>query len=121
MRYVRPNKTCPANDFLNGMAPKIRKRFAGQFDAITKTGEGYINNQRFRPVTGADQTLWEFREDDHRLYCFKKSVPPNSVIIVLFSGWIERRSVKSGKEKRQIRVAQFIYREFINEHEGGSI
>lgn len=36
--YVRQNNTCPANDFLNGIAPKMRNRFAGQFDALTKIG-----------------------------------------------------------------------------------
>lgn len=72
-------------------------------------------------MTGADRTLWEFKEDNYRLYCFRKLVPPNSVIIVLFSGWVERRSHSSGNEKRKIKVAQFIYREFIDEYEGGSI
>jgi hypothetical protein len=121
VKYVRPNKRCPANDFLGDIESKMRKRFDMQFDAISKTGATYINSQRFRPLQGAGKPLWEFKEHDHRLYCFRKVEPPNAVIIVLFSGWIKQKSGKTDKENREIEHAHLIYSEFINEYEGGKV
>lgn len=99
----------------------MRKRFAGQFDAISKQGATYVNNQRFKQPQGKGKPLWEFKEHDHRLYCFRKVEPPNSVIIVLFSGWIKQKSGKTDREVREIEHALLIYQEFITEYEGGSV
>jgi hypothetical protein len=99
----------------------MRKRFNGQFDAISKTGATYIISQRFKPLMGAGKPLWEFKEHDHRLYCFRKVEPPNSVIIVLFCGWIKQKAGKTDRENREIQHAQLIYSEFINEYEGGRV
>jgi hypothetical protein len=121
VKYVRQNGKCPAHDFLSGIEQKMRKRFNGQFDAITKVGASYVNNQRFTPLRNNGKPLWEFKEHDHRLYCFRKVEPPDKVVIVLFSGWIKQKSGKTNKEDREIEHAQLILEEFMKEYEGGSI
>jgi hypothetical protein len=120
-KYVRQNGKCPAREFLDGIEQKMRKRFEGQFDALTKIGAEYINGQRFTPLRGQGKPLWEFKEHDHRIYCFRRVVPPNKVDIILFSGWIKQKSGKTNKEGREIERAQLIMEEFLKEYEGGYI
>ena len=121
VKYVRPNGRCPTKDFLDAIDHKMRKRFYGQFDALTKVGATYVNNERFRPLHKAGKPLWEFKEHDHRLYCLRTVEPPDAVAIVLFSGWIKQKSGKTEVEDREIDHALLIYGEFMDEYKGGKI
>lgn len=114
-KYVRPNGRRPAHDFLTEIDPKMRKKFAGQFDALTKMGANYVNNQRFIPLHKDGKPLWEFKEHDHRLYCLRTVEPPNVIVVVLFSGWVKQKVGQTDKEDREIERAKFIYEEFIAE------
>jgi len=117
---VRVNGRCPANDFIDQLDSKMGKKFAGQFDALTKTGANYVNDQRFRPLRGAGKPLWEFKEHDHRLYCFRK-VLTNAILLVLLSGWIKQKTGRTNKEDREVEHAMGIYNEFMNEYPGGNV
>lgn len=88
---------------------------SGQFDALTKMGARYINSQRFTSLRGVGKPLWEFKEFDHRLYCFRRVIPPNSVVIVLLSGWVKQKKGKTNKEQREIQKAMDLYNEFLSE------
>ena len=113
---MRPiNDRCPAEEFLNALEAKMRKRFMGQFDAVTKQGSGYCNEQRFTPLHGDGKPLWEFKEFDHRLYCRRTVVPPRSITVVLLSGWIKQKKGKSKQEDREIKHAKDLYMELQNE------
>src|SRR5271166_1723150 len=103
--YVRANERCPAEGFLDSLDSKMRKRFAGQFDAVSKMGSEYENHQRFTPLRGSGKPLWEFKEHDHRLYCFRQIREARAVLIVLFSGWIKQKTGKTEKEQREIERA----------------
>jgi hypothetical protein len=94
------------------------KRFNGQFDALTKTGADYCNHQRFRPLTGKGKPLWEFKEHDHRLYCFRRILRANLILVVLFNGWIKDKEGKTDREKREIEKAIDLYTEFSEEFPG---
>jgi membrane-associated protease RseP (regulator of RpoE activity) len=96
----------------------MRKRFAGQFDALTKTGTIYCNSQRFRPLSGRGKPLWEFKEFDHRVYCLRSVTDGGTVDIVLLSGWVKQKEGKSQKEDREIKRAMELYQEFVNERGG---
>ena len=114
--FVRPfNDRCPAEEFLNDLEPGMRKKFMGQFDALTKAGSDYCNNQRFIPLGGDGKPLWEFKEFDHRLYCRRTVVPPRSITVVLLSGWIKQKKGKSKHEDREVKRAQDLYVELQNE------
>lgn len=98
----------------------MRKRFRGQFYALGQIGSEYCNHERFRPLTGDGKPLWEFKEFDHRLYCFRQPTNriPGSVTIVLFNGWIKDKKGKRDEEKREITRAMNLYKEFSQEHPG---
>jgi hypothetical protein len=95
------------------------KKFTGQFDALTKC-PNYCNHQRFRPLSAKGKPLWEFKEHDHRLYCFRKVVA-NMIIVALFNGWVKDKQGKTEKEAREIEKALCLYAEFMNEFPGGVI
>ena len=101
----------------------MRRKFAGQFDAITKTGALYENYQRFRPLRGHGKPLWEFKEFDHRLYCSRKVIQnlQGAVNLVLFNGWVKEKKGKTQKEEREIDKALSLYDEFLNEFPGGNL
>jgi hypothetical protein len=119
-KYERVGGRCPACDFLHGLDSKARKKFAGQFDALVKTGKSYINQQRFKPLIGAGKPLWEFKEFDYRLYCYRH-VDGARVMIVLFSGWIKEKEGRTDRENREITRAQNLCAEFLSEYPGGAI
>src|ERR1039457_1583020 len=119
MKYVRANERCPADSFLDSLDPKMCKRFAGQFDAISKMGSEYENHQRFTPLRGRGKPLWEFKEHDHRLYCFRKIVQANIILVVLFNGWVKDKEGPTDREKREITKALALHAEYTNESRGG--
>lgn len=121
MTYVRANERCPAEDFLNSLDSKMRKRFAGQFDAISKIGSDYENHQRFTPLGGRGKPLWEFKEHDHRLYCIRRVLQAKAILIVLLSGWIKQKRGKTDKEDREIGRAMQLYNDFMNDYPGGNV
>src|SRR5262249_8221290 len=116
--YVRGNGRCPACEFFDEIEPQMRKRFAGQFDALTKIGSAYCNHQRFRPLSGVGKPLWEFKEFDHRVYCSRIQAK-SFLLIVLLSGWIKDKSGRTDKENREIAKALSLYAEFLEERSGG--
>jgi hypothetical protein len=98
------------------------KKFKGQFDALTKTGADYCNYQRFKALSGAGKPLWEFKEFDHRLYCYRQVVIDSKTVrIVLLCGWIKEKRGKTEKEDREITRAHDLYSEFLDEYPGGRI
>jgi len=96
----------------------MQRRFAGQFDCLTKTGAKYCNQQRFWPLHGEGKPLWEFKEADHRLYCIR-IVNKNNIIAVLLNGWVKDKRGKSREEAREIEKAKSLYEEFQREFPGG--
>ena len=96
------------------------KKFYGLFDALTKIGSDYCNHERFRPLHDAGKPLWEFKQHDHRLYCFRHAFE-KSIHVVLFNGWIKEKRGKTEEENRQIVRAKDLYQEFMTEYPGGKI
>jgi hypothetical protein len=94
----------------------MTKKFQGAFHAITVMGGNYINQQRFKPLTGKGKPLWEFKEHDHRLYC-ARIVNGNSVDIVLLCGWCKDKSGKSIEESVNIDKAKLLYEEYLEERD----
>ncbi len=97
------------------------KKFKGQMDALMKQGSDICNSQRFRPLTGKGKPLWEFKEHDHRLYCFRRVLRANLILVVLFSGWVKDKEGKTDKENREIEKALDLYMEFSEEFPGGNL
>ena len=120
VRFGRAGGRCPADDFLSGTQPRMRKRFLGQFDALTKQGPNYCNSQRFTPLHGHGKPLWEFKEHDHRLYC-SRQLYGNYLVVVLLSGWVKDKKGRTDKENREIQKALDVYSEFLAEFPGGNI
>jgi len=116
--YERENGRCPACEFLDEIQGRMQKRFAGQFDALTKIGTSYCNGQRFRPLAGAGKPLWEFKEFDHRLYCHRQ-VFKDMILVVLFNGWIKDKKGRTDRENREIQRARDLYGEFLDESRQG--
>lgn len=83
-------------------------------------GSAFCNQQRFWPLRPPGKPLWEFKEHDHRLYCFRQ---PNqrAVTVVLFNGWIKQKKGKTKQEDREIERAQGYYAEFMHEYPGGNV
>jgi hypothetical protein len=98
----------------------MQKKFKGQFDALTKIGAGYCNQQRFWPLHGNGKPLWEFKEHDHRLYCFR-IVKGSSITVVLFNGWTKDKKGKTEREAREIQRALDVHAEFMEEFPGGNV
>jgi len=92
----------------------MQRKFAGQFDALTKVGPTYCNSQRFRPLGGLGKPLWEFKEFDNRLYC-ARLVVKEKIIVVIFNGWTKDKEGRTAREDREIQRAQVLYEEFLNE------
>lgn len=120
VKYKRLSDRCPACDFFDEIDPKMRKRFSGQFDALTKMGAAYCNHERFTPLHDAGKPLWEFKEHDHRLYCLRQ-VTRNVINVILFNGWIKEKRGRTEREKREIERAKSLYKEFLEEYDGGNI
>lgn len=100
----------------------MRKRFAGQLRSLaTDQGARYCNQQRFKQLHTNGKPLWEFKEADHRVYCFRRVVDNGAVVIVLFNGWVKDKEGKTGKEQREIERALVLYNEFLNEFPGGIV
>lgn len=113
--YTRPGGRCPSRDFHNGCEAKTRRKFEASFEALVKVGSKYENQQRFCPLSGRGQPLWEFKEFDHRIYCARQAYENGSVQIVLLSGWVKDKAGKSAEEDNQIQRAQTLYQEWMNE------
>lgn len=90
------------------------KKFKGSFHALTLMGSDYVNDQRFKPLTGKGKPLWEFKEFDHRLYCVR-TVFGDSVEIVLLNGWSKYKKGKSREEPSQVDRALLLYEEYLAE------
>jgi hypothetical protein len=98
----------------------MKKKLAGQFDALTKMGAKYCNQQRFTALRRNGKPLWEFKEHDHRLYCHR-IVKENRITVVLYNGWIKDKEGKTGKEDREIEKALSLHEEFMQEFPGDNI
>lgn len=99
----------------------MRNRFKGQFHVLTISGAQYHQQQQFRPLSGHGKPLWEFKEHDHRLYCYRKPYEGASVLIVLLNGWVKDKEGKTREEDREIEKAQSLCNEYMNEYPGGNI
>lgn len=98
----------------------MEKKFKGSFDALMKIGATYQIQERFTPLHGAGKPLWEFKEFDHRLYCYRHN-DRNFVYVVLLCGWVKQKRGKTDKEDREITRAQNLRVAFLSEYPGGSI
>ncbi len=90
----------------------MRDKFEGPFAAVTKQGAAFCNPQRFKPLK--TKPLWEFKEHDHRIYCYRKQ-QGTRVDIVLFNGWVKDKPGKTGKEEREIGTALALFGEYTDE------
>jgi hypothetical protein len=97
----------------------MRKRFAGQFDTLTKLGSEYCNQQRFWGLHGSGKPIWEFKEHDHRLYCVRQVVQ-QFVTVILLNGWVKQKKGRTEHEDREIERALCLYSEFLQESLGGT-
>lgn len=120
LHYERANGRCPSREFFDGLDQRTAKKFKGSFDALTKQGASYQNQQRFTPLHKLGKPLWEFKEFDHRFYCYR-SITGNFVHIILFNGWIKEKVGKTQKEDREIERATNLYKDFLNEYPGGKL
>jgi hypothetical protein len=83
-------------------------------------GADYCNYERFRSLTGNGKPLWEFKEHDHRMYCYRQVAQgSNAVTIILFNGWVKEKRGKTERENREIEKATGLYQEFLDESPGG--
>jgi hypothetical protein len=121
VEYERGSGRCPADDFLREIEKKMRNRFRGQCDALTKLGAEYVNYERFHALQKPGKPLWELKEHDHRLYCARRQLDLERIDLVLLNGWIKDKTGRTEKEAREIERAQTIYMEFLNEFPGGVI
>ena len=100
----------------------MAKKFRGSFDALSKQGARYYNEQRFKPLIGNGKPLWEFKEHDHRLYCYRRPDATNDgVDVVLLNGWVKDKKGKSNEEIAKVATAQALLVEFRAEYPDGSI
>jgi len=76
-------------------------------------GTKYYNPQRFKPLIGDGKPLWEFKEFDHRLYCYRECIG-EVVKVILFNGWEKQKKGKSKEENAQIATAQRLFQEYLN-------
>jgi hypothetical protein len=119
-RFVRPNDRCPSALFLKSLDQQYGKKFKGSFDALSKMGVAYRNEQRFKALTGAGKPLWEFKEHDHRLYCFRL-VEGERVAVALLDGWVKDKAGVHKQETNRIESAHNLLREFLAEFPEGRI
>lgn len=116
--FVRPsNGRCPAEVFLEALDFKFKKKFKGAFQGLVGMGAETENFQRFKALSGKGKPLWEFKEFDHRLYCYRHPVE-KKVRIVLFNGWVKDKNEGGLREEREIEKALTLFNEFKVE-EGG--
>lgn len=113
--FRRTNGKSPAEDFLNGCDQKMRPKFNGSFEAVSSMGARYLNSERFKPLQDKGKPLWEFKEHDHRLFCFRKQTG-DSVVIVLLNGWVKDKAGRSKEEAREITRAQGVLADFMALH-----
>lgn len=83
-------------------------------------GAGYCNHQRFRPLSDRGKPLWELKEFDHRLYCYR-GASSGFIALVLFNGWVKDKKGKTEREEREIEKALELYRDFMSEFPGGQL
>lgn len=119
-RFVRPNGRCPSHDYLKNLDSKTAKKFQGSFDALSKMGSRYYNEQRFKALIGAGRPLWEFKEHDHRLYCYRR-VEGEAVVVTLLDGWIKDKEGRNKQEINRIQAARTLLAEFLAQFRDGSI
>lgn len=92
----------------------MKKKFQGAFRAIGIMGSSCHHGQRFKPLKGKGDPLWEFKEHDHRLYCVR-NVNGSFVEVILLSGWSKDKEGKSKEESVQIESAMLLYQEYLEE------
>lgn len=120
--FTRASGRCPSSDFLDGLERRDRKKFEGSFDALTKVGPTYYNEQRFKALIGDGKPLWVFKEHDHRLYCHRQTDASNTrVDVVLLDGWTKDKEGRNKQELHKVQAAQGLLREFLTEFHGGRI
>ncbi len=85
-------------------------------------GARYHNEQRFKALIGNGKPLWEFKEFDHRLYCFRRPDASNvGVDVVLLDGWVKDKQGRNKQEISKVASAQSLLAEFLAEYPGGNI
>lgn len=119
-RFVRSSDRCPSRDFLRNLDSQTAKKFKGSFDALSKMGSPYHNEQRFKPLIGKGKPLWEFKEHDHRLYCFRR-VEEERVVVTLLDGWVKDKEGRSKQEVHRVQAALSLLAEFLAEFPEGNI
>ena len=110
--FERPNNRRPAEKFLKSLNTKDRKKFNGSFDALTKMGALYRNDQRFKALRDKGKPLWVFKEFDHRIYCLRTVCDGNKIVeVILLHGWTKDKT-KGKQETREIETAQNLRSEY---------
>lgn len=105
----RRNGRVPVQDFLDDLTPGDRKKFQGNFMVFVEMGREHENPQRFKPLRRKGRPLWEFKEHDHRIYCYRRIVGECGYAVLLF-GWTKDKGGIHNEETRSIERAQS-YRE----------
>lgn len=115
------NDRCPSLEFLEGIQPRMQRRFRGQVQSMGNSDNPVecCNQYRFKPLHGSAKPLWEFKEGDHRLLCVR-IVDGKNLTIVMLSGWVKGGDGKI-RETREIEKAQDLATEFFNEYPHGGI
>jgi hypothetical protein len=73
-------------------------------------GRTYYNPQRFKALIGNGKPLWEFKEFDHRLYCYREC-SGETVTVILLNGWTKQKKGKSKDEVAEIERAHRLFDE----------
>ena len=100
----------PAQDFLDNLTERDKKKFYGNFGAFVELGPRYRNLVRFKPLRDKGKPLWEFKEHDHRLYCLRRQVGDHAYVVLL-CGWTKDKAGKHPQEARSIQRAQSLRNE----------
>ena len=114
-----PERRCPAEEFLDGLEHGTRKKFLGQFDALTKYGTDIpVNPQRYKPLGEEGKPLWEFKQHDERLYFERIVFEGQNVLITLFNGWTKDKEGRTKREDNEIQRAKRLYEQLQLERGG---
>ena len=103
--FQRSNGRMPVQSFLDGLTPGDRRKFQGNFMVFVDMGKEHENPQRLKPLRGKGKPLWEFKEHDHRIYCYRRIVGECAYAVLLF-GWTKDKGGIHNEETRSIERAQ---------------
>jgi len=119
--FVRAGERTPAMDFLRVSERSVQNKFNGSFDAFSKLGADYENQNRFKVLHAYGKPLWEFKEHAPRIYTVREVFAVGEgdgrvqiAVAILLDGWKKEKDGKAKEEKTRIASALSLYREYMD-------